>query len=135
MQVKTCQLCGKLAPVTYTCKQCKREVCEACFKHEVNVCSECYSRLKEETPLLTFPLKLFLLGFALMTAGVIFLIASAILYDNPQTTSGIVILIGPIPIIIGTGPYSFSAIILTIILTILGMVFFLVLMRKRTQKM
>ncbi len=135
MQVKTCQICGKLAPATYTCKLCKRDVCEACFKHEVNVCSECFSRFKEETPLATFPFKLFLLGFALMTAGVIFLIASAILYDNPQTTSGIVILIGPIPIIIGTGPYSFSAIILTIILTILGMVFFLVLMRKRTQKM
>ncbi len=133
MQVKTCQICGKLAPVTYTCKLCKRDVCEACFKHEVNVCSECFSRFKGETPLATFPFKLFLLGFVLMIAGVIFLIASSMLYDNVQTTSGIVILIGPIPIIIGTGPYSFLAIILAIILTILGMVF-LVLMRRRTRK-
>jgi len=125
MQVKACQLCGKLAPVTYTCKQFKREVCEACFKHEVNVCSECYSRLKRGTPLLTFPLKLFLLGFALIFLGMIFLIASSILYGNAQTTTGIVILIGPIPIILGTGPYSFFAVLLATILTILGIVFFL----------
>ena len=125
MQVKTCQLCGKLAPVTYTCKQCKREVCEACFKHDVSVCSECYSRLGGRMPLLTFPLKLFLLGFALIFLGMIFLIASSILYGNVQTTTGIVILVGPIPIILGTGPYSIFAILLATILTILGIVFFL----------
>ncbi len=80
-------------------------------------------------PLLTFPLKLFLLGFALIFVGMIFLIASSILYGNVQTTTGIVILVGPIPIILGTGPYSFFAILLATILTILAIVFFL-LIRK-----
>lgn len=125
MEVMVCQLCGKLVPVTCTCKQCKREVCEACFKHEVDVCSECYSRLKRGTPLLTFPLKLFLLGFALIFVGMIFLIASSILYGNVQTTTGIVIFVGPIPIILGTGPHSVFAILLATILTVLGIVFFL----------
>ncbi len=127
MQVKVCQLCGKLAPVTYTCKQCKREVCEACFRHEVNVCLECSSHLKGGMPLLTFPVKLFLLGFALIFVGMIFLIASSILYGNVQTTTGIVILVGPIPIILGSGPYSIFTILLATILTILGIVFFLLL--------
>jgi uncharacterized membrane protein len=127
MQVKACQLCGKLAPVTYACKQCKREVCEVCFKHEVNVCSQCYSRLKAGIPLLTFPLKLFLLGFTFMFLGMIFLIAFSILYGNVQTTAGIVIFVGPIPIILGSGPYSFFAILLATILTILSIVFFLLL--------
>ena len=127
MQVKACQLCGKLAPVTYTCKQCKREVCEACFKHGVNVCSECYSRLKKGMPLLTFPLKLFLLGFALIFVGMVFLIASSILYGNVQTTTGIVIFVGPIPIVLASGPYSIFAILLAAILTILAIVFFLLL--------
>ena len=134
MQVKVCQICGKLAPLTYTCKHCKREVCEACFRHEVNVCSECYSRLKEGTPLLTFSLKVFLLGFVLIFVGMIFLIASSILYGDVQTTTSIVILVGPIPIILGSGPYSILAILLATILTILGIVFFLQ-MRKRTQEM
>jgi len=133
LQVKVCQLCGKLTPVTYTCKQCKRKVCEACFKHELHVCSECYSILREGKPLLTFPVKLLLLGFTLIFVGTIFLIASSILHENIQTTTGIVILIGPIPIILGTGPHSFFAILLATILTILGVVFFL-LMRKRTKE-
>ena len=129
MQIKVCQLCGKLAPVTYTCKQCKREVCEACFKHEINVCAECYSLLKARTPFLTFPLKLLLLGFALIFLGMIFLIASSILYGNVQTTTCIVIFVGPVPIILGTGPYSVFAILFATILTILGIVFFLSLQK------
>lgn len=127
MQVKVCQLCGKLAPVTYTCRQCKRQVCEACLKHEVHVCSECYSHLKREMPLLTFPLKLFLLGFALVFVGMIFLIASSILSGNVETTTGIIIFVGPIPIILGSGPYSIFAILLATILAVLGVVFFLLL--------
>jgi uncharacterized membrane protein len=127
MQVKTCQICGKLASVTYACKHCKRDVCEACFKHGVDVCSECYNHLKGGMHPLTFPLKLFLLGFALIFAGMIFLIASSILYGNVQTTTGVVIFVGPIPIILGSGPYSIFAILLATILTILGIVFFLLL--------
>ena len=127
MQVKACQLCGKLAPVTHTCRQCKRQVCEACFKHEVGVCSECYSRIKERTPLITFPMKLFLLGFALIFLGIIFLVASSILYGNIKTATGVVIFVGPIPIILGSGPHSFLAILLATTLTILGIAFFLLL--------
>lgn len=134
MQVKACQLCGKLAPITYTCKQCKREVCEACFKHEVNVCSQCYSRLKVEMPLLTVPLKLFLIGFMLIFIGMILLIAYSAMYGNTQLSIGAIVIIGPLPIILGAGPYSFFAILLAAILMVLAIVFFL-LMRKRTRVM
>lgn len=127
MQVKPCQICGKLAPVTYTCEQCRREVCEACFENEVGVCSECYNRLEGVIPLLTLPLKLFLLGFGLVFIGMIVLMASSILYGSNQTSTGIVILIGPIPIILGTGSYSIFAIIFVTILTILSIIFFLLL--------
>lgn len=76
-------------------------------------------------PLLTFPLKLFLLGFALVFVGMIFLIASSILSGNVETTTGIIIFIGPIPIILGSEPYSIFAILLATILAVLGVVFFL----------
>ncbi len=123
MQVMVCQLCGKLAPVTYLCKGCGRKVCEACFRHEVSVCSECNTRLKERAPLLSFPLKLFVLGFVLIFVGTIFLIVSSLVFDNIQATTGIVIFVGPIPIILGSGPHSILAILLATILTILGVVF------------
>lgn len=129
MEAKVCQLCGTLASVTYVCHLCKREVCDVCFKHEVGVCSECYRRLEYGKPLLTVPMKLFLLGFVLIFLGMIFLMASSVLSGDVQTTTGIVIFIGPIPIMLGTGPYSIFAVLLAAILTVLGVVFFF-LMRK-----
>jgi len=68
-----------------------------------------------------------MLGFALIFVGTIFLIVSSMLYGNAQPTLGAVIFIGPIPIIFGAGPYSIFAILLATILTILGIVFFLLL--------
>ncbi len=127
MEVKACQLCGALTSAMYACTHCKREVCEACFKPEMGVCSECYRRLKNETSHSTFPLNLFLLGFVLIISGVLFLVASSVIYGDAQATAGIIIFIGPIPIILSTGPYSVFAILLATILTVLGIVFFLLL--------
>lgn len=127
MQVKTCQLCEKLSSVLYTCQLCKRKVCEACFEQEVNLCSHCHSNLKVETLQPTLPTKLFFLGFALILIGTILIIAFSIIDVKLQPTIGTIILIGPIPIIIGTGPHSIFAILLATILTIIGIVFFLLL--------
>lgn len=131
MQVKTCQLCGKLTPTAHRCKQCKREVCEACYKHKANLCSQCYKRLRRGASLLTFPLKLFLLGFSFILVGTTLLITSSILKGNAQTTTGIVILIGPIPIILGTGSNSILAILIAVMLTILSIGLFLLLKKGR----
>jgi uncharacterized membrane protein len=71
--------------------------------------------------------RLFFLGFALVVTGTILIIASSIINVKVQPTIGTIILIGPIPIIIGTGPHSIFAILLATILTIIGIVFFLLL--------
>jgi uncharacterized membrane protein len=81
--------------------------------------------------LATFPIKLFFLGFALILIGTVILIASSIFYVKVQPTIGTIIFIGPIPIIIGTGPYSTFALLLATILTILGIVLFLLLRKKK----
>lgn len=127
MEAKVCQLCGTLASITYVCNLCKRRVCDACFKPEVRVCSECYRRLEKGRPLLTVPMKLFLLGFVLIFLGMIFLMASSVLSGDVQTTTGIVVFIGPIPIMLGTGPYSVFSVLIAAILTVLGIVFFFLL--------
>jgi uncharacterized membrane protein len=75
----------------------------------------------------TLPTKLFFLGFALILIGTILIIAFSIIDVKLQPTIGTIILIGPIPIIIGTGPHSIFAILLATILTIIGIVFFLLL--------
>jgi uncharacterized membrane protein len=78
------------------------------------------------------PLKLFLFGFLLMFAGVVVLVASALLEGDGTVSGGVVIFVGPIPIILGAGPYASLAIVSAAILTIIGFVMFLYL-RKRVS--
>jgi uncharacterized membrane protein len=48
-------------------------------------------------------------------------------------SGGAVILIGPIPIILGNGPYSLTIIAMAVILTMFGLVFYL-FMRGKVQR-
>jgi len=78
----------------------------------------------------SLPMKLFLIGFFLMFAGVIVLMASALLGGDGTMSAGAIIYVGPIPIIFGAGPYAFLAIVLAAVLTIIGFIVFF-LMRKQ----
>lgn len=75
-------------------------------------------------------MKLFFLGFVLMFAGIVLMMVSASLYGTLTVSGGAVIFIGPIPIILGVGPYSFLAILLATALTIIWLIFFLTLRKK-----
>jgi len=78
----------------------------------------------------SLPLKLFLFGFLLMFAGVVVLVASALLGGDGTVSGGVVIFVGPIPIILGAGPYASLAIVFAAILTIIGFVMFFWLKKK-----
>jgi len=67
--------------------------------------------------------KLFLAGFLLILMGAILVIASSFASDN-NVSAGIIILVSPIPIIIGTGPYALFAIFLAAVLTVLCLILF-----------
>ena len=72
---------------------------------------------------------LFFIAFAIIFVGMILMTIGS-LTNIPSAGGGAVILIGPIPIIIGAGPYSIVTIGLAAVLTILAIVYFL-LLRKR----
>jgi uncharacterized membrane protein len=72
---------------------------------------------------------LFLVAFAAIFVGIL-LIALGSIPHLGTSSAGAVILIGPIPIILGTGPYSFPLIALSVGVTIVAIVFFLVLRRR-----
>lgn len=82
----------------------------------------------------TLPVKLFLAGIFLTFIGFIVLIASATLHGNSSISGGLVIFVGPIPIILGAGPFAVFAILLAVILTITGLIMFFVLNRKAFKK-
>ena len=134
MAVVTCEVCGKRA-ARYVCQECGRKTCETCLEPRTWVCSDCYSRLKREAPPMleapswSLPLKLFLVGFFLIFIGILFIMITAILSGAP-TTFGTVIFVGPVPIILGAGPYSLWAILLAVALTVLGIVLFFALRRR-----
>jgi len=73
---------------------------------------------------------LFLLAFAAIFIGML-LLAFGALSGTGNSSAGGVILIGPIPIIFGGGPYSFDLIALSVGLTIVAIVAFFLLLRRR----
>jgi len=131
MAIRTCEICNK-RPAKYVCQECGREICEVCFDPYTWVCVECYRRIRREVPPLgrppaspwPFPVKLFFLSFIVIFVGMLLLMAAAIL-SGGSTSFGGVVFIGPIPIIIGSGPYFPLAIIIAIILMVLSILLFI----------
>jgi len=130
MQIDKCDICSKLTAALQVCRLCKRRVCEEHFKLQEGICSLCYNRLSkatqatEETLTSTTLFKLFFLGFLLMFAGIVVLIVTAVLQGDISASGAEVIFIGPIPIVLGTGPHASLALLLAVILTIIGFVVF-----------
>jgi uncharacterized membrane protein len=81
----------------------------------------------------SLPMKLFLFGFLLMFAGVVVIMASALLEGEVNVSGGAIIFVGPIPIILGSGPNAFLAVVLAAVLTIVGFIVFF-WMRKQFPK-
>lgn len=72
---------------------------------------------------------LFLIAFAVIFVGAL-LVAFGSMSNQGSASGGAVILIGPIPIILGSGPYSFELITLAVALTIVAIVVFLFVRRR-----
>jgi uncharacterized membrane protein len=87
---------------------------------------------RDETLVRVLPIWLFLIGFSMMFAGMVVLIITAVLRgDGTSVSTGLVIFIGPIPVILGAGPNSYLALLFAVILTILGSAVFILLRRAK----
>jgi uncharacterized membrane protein len=73
---------------------------------------------------------IFLASFALVLIGMIVMMIASFSQGQGATSGGAVILIGPIPIILGSGPESTWLIALAAIITMVALVVFLVTRRK-----
>jgi len=138
MNAKICELCGKRS-AKYICQECGRAICEACIEPYTWLCLDCYGKTKgyaeEKTQeILHIPLsiKLFLLSFILMFAGVLILVLTALL-SGLTGSLGIILLLGPIPIIIGYGEHVIPLLILATVLTIICIVIFIFFSRCRMK--
>jgi uncharacterized membrane protein len=73
-----------------------------------------------------------LLGIALVFVGIAVLVVASLVLGGSGSVGGI-ILIGPIPIIFGAGPDAIWLIAISIILTVVSVVLFLI-MNRRSRK-
>ena len=134
---RICEICG-VNPAMYVCSNCGRNVCSQCFEKNSWLCIECYNKrnqgFKEEVLWTSYPLfiKIFLIGFLLAFLGMIILMVAGLMEGVPQS-SGIIVFIGPIPIMLGVGKPSLLAIFLAILLTIIGIVLFFIFRRISFQ--
>jgi len=130
-----CQICGR-NPATYVCQSCGRTVCSSCFDPSRWSCSDCVAksipRLAQTQVVSSFSLAnwLFFVAFAMIVVGVLLMTVGSFSGSNGGYSGGAVILIGPIPIILGTGPYSLVLIALAAVLTVIAIGFVLFLRRK-----
>jgi len=77
--------------------------------------------------------KLLPLGFMLIFAGVIVIVASALFSGDSNVSGGAIIYVGPIPIIVGAGTDPFLAVVLAAVLTVIGFIVFF-WMRRQVPK-
>jgi len=141
MGSKLCAVCGK-RPARYVCQECGRNVCELCLEPQTWLCSECYKRIEREVPrieterILPFRLsfmKIFIFSFLLIFIGMVILMIAALISGLTDSFS-FLLLIGPIPIVFGTGQYTFWTVVLAIIITIISIVFFIILRKQKMGK-
>ena len=138
MGTKPCEICGN-RPARYVCQECGRNVCERCLELHTWLCADCWKQLKREVPKLeaegflsSLPssMKVFLVGFSLIFVGVIVMMIAALIHGFAGS-AGLIVFVGPIPIILGIGEYSLLAVVLAIIFTILTIAFFIVLRKQK----
>ena len=73
---------------------------------------------------------LLILGSVLVFVGIAVILVSAVFYGGGSVSGGVVIFIGPFPIVIGAGPDVTLIVLFSIILAVLSVVVFLVMNRR-----
>lgn len=73
---------------------------------------------------------LLILGIVLVFVGVIVLVVIASIFSG-SSSSGVVVFIGPFPIVFGSGPKATWLILIGIILSVISLVLFFVMNRRR----
>jgi uncharacterized membrane protein len=73
---------------------------------------------------------LFMLAFAAIFIGALLLTLGS-MSNLGGASGGAIILIGPIPIVLGGGPYSFQLVELAVVLTVVAIVLFFLVTRRR----
>lgn len=135
--MRICERCGERIS-RYICQECSRAICEQCMDLRTWLCSDCYRKsrmeelpeeLEEIAPPFSTAMKVLFAGFIIMFIGVIILMIAS-LFSGFTGSSGIILLLGPIPIILGAGANVTLLLVIAAILTILCIALFVIFGRR-----
>ena len=73
---------------------------------------------------------LLIVGIIIVFVGIAVILVASVLYSGGSVSGGVVIFIGPFPIVIGAGPDVTLIVLFSIILAVLSVVVFLVMNRR-----
>lgn len=73
---------------------------------------------------------LLIIGFVLVFVGIAIILIAAVFYSGGSASAGVVIFIGPFPIVIGAGPDVAWIVPISMILAVLSIVVLLVMNRR-----
>jgi len=129
-----CEICGN-QEARFVCGRCGRRVCLQDFRQERWLCATCEPSTRTEAPQFgsAFPMGLswiIFASFALVFIGMVVMMIASFTQGQGPTSGGAVILIGPIPIILGSGPESNWLILLAAAITAIALAAFLLTRRK-----
>lgn len=92
-------------------------------------CEKIAKYANDESSIFRRFLLLFITGFFIVFAGIIILMVAAVL-SGDSVSFGVLIFIGPFPIVVGAGPEATWMVLFAIILAVLGVIVFLMLRKK-----
>jgi len=135
MSMPICSVC-RTRPATHVCRTCGGTVCSNCISLATWTCSACNANLSKDfvepsgAPQFSFLGLLLALASAAIFIGMLLLVFGSISSLTQGSSGGAVILIGPIPIILGNSSNSLMLVAIGAVLTVITLAFFLVLRRK-----
>ena len=132
-----CEICGK-QEARFVCSRCGRRVCLQDFRQGQWLCTTCEPTAQTEASdfRTAFPMGfswIFLASFGLVFIGMVVMMIASFTQGRGTTSGGAVILIGPIPILLGNGPESAWLIVLAAIITAIALVASLLARRKMSS--
>ena len=130
MSEPRCERCGR-GSALYVCRGCGGRVCGYCLDPTSWLCTNCTSK-KEDLPSTQPPIllkTLILIGLIILIVGVALLTISTITQAGSISSVGVVI-VGPIPILIGSGPDIMILAPIAVILTVIAITLFLLFQKS-----
>ncbi len=127
-----CEICGR-RDAKYVCQECGRRVCELCIDPYTFTCIDCLDKIKSKTRIPAYtsmPIgapvnsiaKFMLIGFVVAFIGMMLIMVGAIISGAQISGSVIIFPFIPIPFIIGVGPESITATLISVIVAIVFLI-------------